>query len=156
RHTEPAKLTRLVRGELDWIVMKCLEKDRNRRYPSAVGLAHDIEHYLHDEPVLACPPSTIYQLGKFARRHRTAFAVAAGAGVFLVAAVAVLLVANYHISQQRNFAEREHQRADANLQKARAAVDDYLTTVSESTLLNSSLPGLEPLRKELLQTALRY
>src|SRR5262249_59753959 len=47
RHTEPAKLTRLVRGELDWIGMKCLEKERNRRYPSDVGLAHDIAHHLH-------------------------------------------------------------------------------------------------------------
>ena len=57
RHTEPARLTKLVRGELDWIVMKALEKDRTRRYETASGLAHDIEHYLHDEPVLACPPS---------------------------------------------------------------------------------------------------
>src|SRR3954454_14246271 len=57
RRTEPAKLTKLVRGELDWIVMKCLEKDRNRRYETANGLAHDIENYLHDEPVQACPPS---------------------------------------------------------------------------------------------------
>ena len=74
----------------------------------------------------------------------------------MVAAVVVLLIANYQITRQRNIAEREHQRAEANLIKARAAVDDYLTTVSESTLLRSSLPGLQPLRGELLQTALRY
>ena len=74
----------------------------------------------------------------------------------LVTAVVVLLVANYQITRQRNISEREHGRAEANLLKARAAVDDYLTTVSESTLLRSSLPGLQPLRKELLQTALRY
>jgi serine/threonine protein kinase/tetratricopeptide (TPR) repeat protein len=70
RHTEPAKLTKLVRGELDWIVMKALEKDRNRRYETANGFAMDVQRYLADEPVLACPPSAGYQLRKFARRHR--------------------------------------------------------------------------------------
>jgi eukaryotic-like serine/threonine-protein kinase len=72
RHMEPAKLTKLVRGELDWIVMKCLEKDRNRRYETANGLARDIERYLNDEPVQACPASTWYRFRKFARRHRVA------------------------------------------------------------------------------------
>src|SRR5687767_8669672 len=57
RQTEPAKLTRLVRGELDWIVMKALEKDRNRRYETANVFAMDVQRYLADEPVLASPPS---------------------------------------------------------------------------------------------------
>src|SRR5262249_57700397 len=57
RHTEPAKLTKLVKGELDWIVMKTLEKDRNRRYETANGFALDVQRYLADEPVQACPPS---------------------------------------------------------------------------------------------------
>jgi serine/threonine protein kinase/WD40 repeat protein len=70
RGTEPAKLTRLVRGELDWIVMKALEKDRNRRYETANGLAHDIERYLNDQPVQACPPSAWYRFRKFARRNK--------------------------------------------------------------------------------------
>src|SRR5438045_2018803 len=70
RHTEPAKLTRLVRGELDWIVMKALEKDRNRRYETANGLAMDLQRYLADEPVVACPPSRAYRLRKFARRNK--------------------------------------------------------------------------------------
>src|SRR5207249_9277532 len=65
RKTEPAKLTKLVRGELDWIVMKTLEKDRNRRYETANGFAMDVQRYLNDEQVLACPPSTIYRLKKF-------------------------------------------------------------------------------------------
>jgi serine/threonine protein kinase len=68
RRTEPARLTREVRGELDWIVMKCLEKDRTRRYETANGLARDLERYLHDEPVEACPPSTAYRLKKLLRR----------------------------------------------------------------------------------------
>jgi serine/threonine protein kinase/tetratricopeptide (TPR) repeat protein len=70
RGTEAAKLTRLVRGELDWIVMKCLEKDRNRRYETANGLAMDLERYLCDEPVVACPPSATYRLRKFVRRNK--------------------------------------------------------------------------------------
>ena len=57
RKTEPAQLARLLRGELDWIVMKALEKDRGRRYETASGLARDVERYLADEPVEACPPS---------------------------------------------------------------------------------------------------
>ena len=61
RHMEPAKLTKLVRGELDWIVMKTLEKDRNRRYETANGFAADVQRYLNDEPVQACPPSAGYQ-----------------------------------------------------------------------------------------------
>jgi len=84
RHTEPAKLTKLVRGELDWIVMKALEKDRNRRYETANGFAKDIEHYLNDEPVLACPPSAGYRLRKFARRNKGGLAVAALVLLFLV------------------------------------------------------------------------
>jgi tetratricopeptide (TPR) repeat protein len=70
RASEPRKLNRLLRGELDWIVMKCLEKDRNRRYESASLLAMDVEHYLTDEPVLARRPSASYRLRKFLRRHK--------------------------------------------------------------------------------------
>jgi len=76
RKSDPKRLTQLFRGELDWIVMKCLEKDRNRRYDTANTLTRDIEHYLHDEPVRACPPSAWYRLGKFSRRNRTALAIA--------------------------------------------------------------------------------
>src|SRR5437762_7456474 len=70
RHTEPAKLTKLVKGELDWIVMKCLEKDRNRRYETANGFAADVQRYLEDEPVQACPASAVYRFKKLARRHK--------------------------------------------------------------------------------------
>jgi serine/threonine protein kinase len=70
RGMEPKRLSGMVRGELDWIVMKCLEKDRSRRYETANGLAADVQRYLADEPVLACPPSAGYRLHKFARRHK--------------------------------------------------------------------------------------
>src|SRR5262249_4868749 len=86
RGTEPGKLTRLVRGELDWIVMKALEKDRNRRYESANGFAMDVQRYLADEAVQACPPSAGYRLRKFVRRNRTALTMAS------VVALAILVV----------------------------------------------------------------
>jgi serine/threonine protein kinase len=156
RKSDPKALSSLFRGELDWIVMKALEKDRNRRYETANGFAADVRRYLHDEPVMACPPSASYQFRKFARRHKRGFAAVGLVCGLLATAVVVLLFANYHIMQQRNLAQREHERAEANLTAARAAVDNYLTTVSENTLLKSSLPGLQPLRKELLQSALRY
>jgi serine/threonine protein kinase len=84
RRMEPAKLTKLVRGELDWIVMKALEKDRTRRYETANDFAMDVRRYLADEPVLACPPSAGYQLRKFARRNRSGLAVAGLVLFFLV------------------------------------------------------------------------
>ena len=77
RKTEPRKLSTLVRGELDWIVMKALEKDRARRYETATGFAADIQRYLDDEPVVACPPSAGYRFRKFARRNKAALATAA-------------------------------------------------------------------------------
>jgi eukaryotic-like serine/threonine-protein kinase len=70
RKMDPSRLTKLVRGELDWIAMKCLEKDRSRRYETASGLARDIQRYLADESVEACPPSVGYRLSKFVRRNR--------------------------------------------------------------------------------------
>ena len=72
RETEPARLAKLVRGELDWIVMRAVEKDRTRRYETAGGLARDVERFLRHEPVEAGPPSARYRMSKFARRHRTA------------------------------------------------------------------------------------
>jgi serine/threonine protein kinase len=76
RQAEPAILTRLVHGDLDWIVMRCLEKDRRRRYETANSLAGDIERHLGHEPVLACPPSTSYRFRKFAARNKTTLVAA--------------------------------------------------------------------------------
>jgi serine/threonine protein kinase len=70
RKLEPSRLTRLVAGDLDWVVMKCLEKERSRRYETASALALDLQRYLANEPVLAGPPSVAYRLRKFVRRHR--------------------------------------------------------------------------------------
>lgn len=85
RRTEPGRLARLVRGELDWIVMRCLEKDRTRRYGSADALARDIERYLNDERVEACPASLGYRVRKFTRKHTKALVVVTVLAVALVA-----------------------------------------------------------------------
>src|SRR5262249_3760861 len=77
RKTEPAKLSRLARGRLDRVVMTPLAKDRSRRSETATGFARDVQHYLADEPVEACPPTTGYRMRKFVRKYRTALAVGA-------------------------------------------------------------------------------
>jgi WD40 repeat protein/serine/threonine protein kinase len=119
RQTEPAKLTRLVRGELDWIVMKALEKDRNRRYESANSLGRDVERYLKDEPVEACPPTASYRLRKFARKHRAGLATAIGFAAMLVLGTAVsawqavLAQANEH-KANAHAAQAEQKEQEAN------------------------------------------
>ena len=85
RRLDTRSLTRHLRGGLDWIVMKTLEKDRNRRYGTANGLAADIDRHLNHEPVVAGPPSAMYRMSKFVRRHRTGAAVAAVIAVVLTA-----------------------------------------------------------------------
>jgi serine/threonine protein kinase/Flp pilus assembly protein TadD len=89
RGVEPKKLPGLVQGDLDWIVMKCLEKDRSRRYETASALARDLERYLNEEPVEACPPSAGYRLRKFARKNRKLL-LGATAFVLVLAAAAVV------------------------------------------------------------------
>jgi hypothetical protein len=115
RHTEPARLSKDVRGELDWIVMKCLEKDRNRRYETANSLAGDIQHYLNDEPVQACPPSAVYRLKRSIRRNKVATAIV----LSVVTAASVLAVR--HVQQIRN----ERIAAMFNLAEAYAIARRY-------------------------------
>jgi WD40 repeat protein/serine/threonine protein kinase len=101
RGTEPAKLTKLVRGELDWIAMKALEKDRKRRYDTANDLAADVGRYLQREPVLAHPPSGWYRFGKFARRNAAALGMATTVGLCALAAVVMLAVSNVLIGEKQ-------------------------------------------------------
>src|SRR5581483_8032799 len=112
RHTEPAKLTKLVRGELDWIVMKCLEKDRNRRYESASALAADVQRYLNDEAVQACPPSAAYRFRKFARRNKAALVTASVVLAALLTGTAVATWQAVRATQAQVVAVVEKQRAD--------------------------------------------
>ncbi|HEV3257811.1 MAG TPA: protein kinase, partial [Gemmataceae bacterium] len=104
RNSDPKKLIQLMRGDLDWIVMKALEKDRNRRYETASAFAADVERYLQDEPVQACPPSVLYRFRKFARRHKRMAVMAAFLLALLVVAVAFLGVS--HAQVQGAFQEK--------------------------------------------------
>jgi serine/threonine protein kinase/WD40 repeat protein len=98
RRSDPRQLSRLFRGELDWIVMKALEKDRNRRYETANGFATDVQRYLQDEPVRACPPSVVYRLRKFIRRNKAAFLTTLAVAASLVLAVVVLAISTVRIN----------------------------------------------------------
>jgi serine/threonine protein kinase/WD40 repeat protein len=102
RQTEPEKLTRLVRGELDWIAMKCLEKDRGRRYETANALAQDVDRYLHDQPVQACPPSATYRFRKFARRNRGLLVPAGLAALALILGTVVSIWQAVRATDARN------------------------------------------------------
>jgi serine/threonine protein kinase/tetratricopeptide (TPR) repeat protein len=118
RGTEPAKLTRLLRGELDWIVMKALEKDRNRRYETANGFALDVQRYLTDEPVVACPPSAGYRLRKLVRRHRGPALAAALVLLALLAGVVGTTWGLIRAEQARQAAASARTLAEDNEQKA--------------------------------------
>jgi eukaryotic-like serine/threonine-protein kinase len=189
RKTEPAKLTKLVRGELDWIVMKTLEKDRNRRYEAANSLAADVQHYLADEPVQACPPSAWYRFRKFARRNKGTFVAGSAAAMVILLALIGLAVSNVLITQEKNekvialqekedalhaaasnyrearkqealangnekTANEQRKQAQENLKDALAAVEQMLTRVAEDRLVH--VPGMEPIRRDLLQDALSF
>jgi serine/threonine protein kinase/WD40 repeat protein len=121
RHTEPAKLRKLVRGELDWVVMKCLEKDRNRRYETANGLAMDLQRYLADEPVLACPPSVGYRFRKLVRRNKILLAT-------LTVVAATVLVATAAVTWKWRDAEsarqQEHTAKDQAEESEKQAKED--------------------------------
>ncbi len=119
RKTEPSRLAKLVRGELDWIVMKALEKDRGRRYDSANGFAQDIQRYLADEPVQACPPSAAYKLRKFARKNKRALAVA---GAFMV----LLAVLGGGVGWMLNDRAARQREAGARAREAEGKVEEAL------------------------------
>jgi tetratricopeptide (TPR) repeat protein len=108
RSSDYRQLTGVLRGEIDWIVMKCLEKDRSRRYDSAGSLARDIQRYLHDETVQACPPSKVYRLRKYARRNRVALAFV----TLLLVGLAYLAYSNIAIKRERD--AKAAALADAN------------------------------------------
>jgi serine/threonine protein kinase len=127
RHAEPPKLISLLKGDLDWIVMKALEKDRSRRYETVNGLAKDIERYLNNEPVIARPPSRVYRLRKLVRRNRVVFAAGG--------AVALALIVGLGTSTWLLFRERElRQRAVAAEQeqaRLRGVAEHGLATEAE-------------------------
>jgi tetratricopeptide (TPR) repeat protein len=117
RGSDPRRLRQVLRGELDWIVMKCLEKNRNRRYETANGLAADLARYLKKEPVRACPPSVAYHLRLLVRRHRTAIGTAA----LLLAIVLFGSVMTVRQSLRAASAEAVAVRAELALSETRAS-----------------------------------
>src|SRR5262245_51165087 len=113
RGTEPARLTKLVRGELDWIVLKALEKDRSRRYETATAFAADVQRHLADEPVLACPPSAAYRLRKLVRRNKGPVLAACLVCLAVLAGTAVSVWQAARADQQRRLAEANERKAVA-------------------------------------------
>ena len=123
RHSDPGRLATLIGGDLDWIVMKCLEKDRTRRYETANGLAADLQRHLTNEPVVARPPSATYRFQKAFHRNKVAFVAGAAITATLVIGLVVSLWMFYRESQayQRAVAaEREQSRLRAEAEQARA------------------------------------
>jgi len=153
RHTDPAKLTRLLRGELDWIVMKALEKERARRYETAHGLAQDVQRYLAREPVLAGPPTARYRFGKFARRHWKPLAATLAFALLLVSAVVTLSVALVAVNQERQQKEAALEREGRRRKQARSALDAMSSTLIEDWLAKQAT--LSPEHKQFLESALR-
>jgi eukaryotic-like serine/threonine-protein kinase len=113
RHMEPKRLIAMVRGELDWIVLKCLEKDRSRRYDTADGLARDLERYLADKVVEARPPSATYRLRKFLRRNRGPVAATVALAMMLLAGIVVVWAVEARANRELATAESERAAREA-------------------------------------------
>jgi eukaryotic-like serine/threonine-protein kinase len=111
RQTEPRQLVSLLEGDLDWITMKALEKDRARRYDSPTALAADIKRHLTDEPVLASPPSASYRAGKFIKRHKVGVLAASTVFLMLIALAVSMTVQALRIARERDRANREAEAA---------------------------------------------
>jgi eukaryotic-like serine/threonine-protein kinase len=161
RQLEPAQLRRLIRGDLDWIVMKALDKDRSRRYDTANGLARDIERYLDGDAVEACPPTLGYKLQKFLRRNRPQVIAAA---LLLVALLAGITGTTWGlIRAERASAElaaknlrlaEEQAKVQARFELAQKAIALFHTGVSEDMLLKN--PQFKELRTKLLKEAAEF
>jgi serine/threonine protein kinase/Flp pilus assembly protein TadD len=180
RKSEPKQLSRLFRGELDWIVMKALEKDRNRRYESASAFAADVQRYLADEPVHACPPSAWYRLRKFARRNRAALTTLVLVAAGLLTAVVALVISNISISRKEKEksealiakdaavkeANASRQQAEANLTLILAALDEVYITEAEKRLAayrsepgkpaETQYPRQEQVERDFLQKGMTF
>src|SRR5258708_3264708 len=119
RESAPPALIRSVRGDLDWIVMKALEKDRRRRYETANGLAGDVQRYLANEPILARPPSKRYKLQKAVLRHKLLFI---GIGIITLLMVISLIVVSTSLTRERR-SRREAETAQAKAEKAKTEAE---------------------------------
>jgi serine/threonine protein kinase len=161
RATDPAALARQLKGDLDWIALKCLEKDRTRRYESAGALAADIRRHLADEPVLAMPPSTLYRVGKAVRRHRVGFLAALAVVIAIVTGLGAAIYGLVRMQDEAQKKERallseaqERRRADQKAEQAEhlayrasiAAADTAAYAGDASAALRHLDVAPEPLR----------
>jgi serine/threonine protein kinase/tetratricopeptide (TPR) repeat protein len=153
RKLEPAKLTNMVRGDLDWIAMKCLEKERNRRYETANGLAMDVQRYLNDEPVLASPPSLRYRLRKYWRKHRGPVLAVSAIVLLLVAGIIGTSVGLVRAERLRGLAEEKERAALASQQQAMEALRATTDEVVEQLL--GGKPVLGPAERAFLEKTLK-
>ena len=143
RQTEPARLGRFVRGDLDWIVMKALAKDRQRRYDSAIGLANDIERFTNHEPVSAGPPTASYRLGKFLRRNRGRAIAASLVLLALVGGIIGTTLGLIEANRQRGIAEDRRKEAEKRLgqkDKANEILLSIFRDLDERGSDNETLP----------------
>jgi tetratricopeptide (TPR) repeat protein len=153
RKLEPAKLTKLLRGDLDWIVMKCLEKERNRRYETASGLAMDVQRYLNDEAVLASPPSLRYRLRKYGRKHRGPLLAVSVIVLLLVAGIIGTSVGLVRSQEKEREAQNERAAALASQKQAMEALRATTDDVMERLI--GGKPVLGPAEKAFLETTLK-
>jgi len=134
RHVEPPKLISSLKGDLDWIVMKALEKDRARRYQTANGLAMDVQRYLNNEPVIARPPSQLYRLQKLVRRNKVVFASGAVVAATLIAGLGISIHLFLREREAFKVQERLRQEADqARLESDQARANEmHLRQMAEA------------------------
>jgi tetratricopeptide (TPR) repeat protein len=145
RQLEPVRLSRLVRGDLDWIAMKCLDKDRGRRYATANALARDIERYLHDEPVEAGPPSAAYRFRKFLRRNKASVLTGVTMVLLLVGGI---VGTTWGLVRAQDARHKESERAEGE-RLAREAAQRRLTQVDKANdILASIFDDLNPYPEE--------
>jgi serine/threonine protein kinase/tetratricopeptide (TPR) repeat protein len=141
RKSDPNQLSRLFRAELDWVVMKALEKDRNRRYPSASALADDVRRYLNDEPVLACPPSAAYRLRKFVRRNKVPVLAVGVVLLALLTGVIGTTLGLLQAEQARKDEAAQRQRAEQNEREAKdqAAITQVVNEFLQNLLRQADI-----------------
>ena len=148
RQAEPTALSRVVRGDLDWIVMKCLEKDRGQRYETANALAQDIEHHVHQEPVTAAAPTALYRAGKFVRRHKAGLAMAATLVLLLAAGTVVSTWQAIRATRAKAAAVAEKHRADQEAATAKR-IAEYIQQMFYSASQQAAQLQDSPVRQLL-------
>jgi serine/threonine protein kinase/Flp pilus assembly protein TadD len=154
RKSDPRRLRQFFRGELDWIVMKALEKDRGRRYETAGAFAADVERYLRDEPVLACPPSAAYRLRKWLRKHRAAAVTGAALALLLVLLSLGLAGNNLMIRREQARTQAANERLRDNLELSLKTLDEIYLQMLEVRLPRD--PNAAQENEELLNKALGF